>query len=289
MHPDRRTALDTTIEIAAPEYIVFRHSIAGPTSRLAAVFIDQMIVAFMLLVLLLGLGISGIAGFIFAENTTAALLIFFFLGFFLIYLAYFFLMEWLNRGRTLGKMALGLRVVSADGTALDVPQVLLRNLLRVSDMYPINFLIWLFFIPSYGVGLVSMVLCRRTFQRLGDLAAGTLVVREMVREAATAPPVQEESIRLLSEKLKLKQVPSSTFTQALNDFVARRQGLGPDRAREIATHIEPFLRRCFGAEQIECEPEELAWAAHAVLFQVSRDDHAKFSDDYGLAATGGTR
>ncbi len=271
MNSAPRAVLDTTIEIAAPEFIVFRHSVAGPTARLAAVFIDQMIVAFLLVVILLVLGFSGVAGIVFEERTGEALLIFFFLGFFLIYLTYFFLMEWLNRGRTLGKMALGLRVVSADGTALDLPQVLLRNLLRVSDMYPINFIAMLFFIPSYGVGFIAMAMCRRTFQRLGDLAAGTLVVRDSVRRPDSAPPVQDARVQGLFEKMNLKQLPSPTFTQALNDFVARRHGLGPDRVREIALQMEPFLRRCFSAEYLACEPEELAWAAHACLFQVARE------------------
>lgn len=266
------SALDTTIEIAAPEFIVFRYRVAGPVTRLAAVLVDQVAIFFALTAVLIGLGLSGVAKFVFQENATETLLIVFFLGFFLIYLTYFFLMEWLNRGRTLGKMALGLRVVSADGTALDVPQVLLRNLLRVSDMYPINFLLWLFFIPSYGVGVLSMALCRRTFQRLGDLAAGTLVVREVPRQAATARPVDDDQVRVLVEKLNPRTYPSATFTQALNDFVARRHSLGNERAREIAVQIEPFLRKSFGAEGLACAPEELAWAAHALLFQSSREN-----------------
>ena len=80
---------------------------------------------------------------------------------------YFLFFETLLRGRTPGKMFTRLRVVSVDGRVIGWRQSLLRNLLRMVDYLP----------AGYLVGLVAMVASPRV-QRLGDLVAGTLVIRE---------------------------------------------------------------------------------------------------------------
>ena len=94
---------------------------------------------------------------------------------FLLYWGYFVIGEQLLGGQTLGKRLLGLRVVAQDGTDVGPLASIVRNLLRVIDMVPM----------TYGVGVAAMLLSPRA-QRLGDMAAGTLVVRERSGEMAVS-------------------------------------------------------------------------------------------------------
>jgi uncharacterized RDD family membrane protein YckC len=87
---------------------------------------------------------------------------------FIVTLLYFAGME-ATRGATVGKMALGLRVVKTDGSMPDWGSTIVRNLLRIVDMFP-------YFIP-YLVGAI-LVWTSPTRQRLGDRVAGTMVVRK---------------------------------------------------------------------------------------------------------------
>lgn len=86
---------------------------------------------------------------------------------FLLYWGYFVVSEQVLGGQTLGKRLLGLRVVAQDGTDVGPLASVVRNLLRVIDIVP----------GTYGIGVAAMLLSPRA-QRLGDMAAGTLVVRE---------------------------------------------------------------------------------------------------------------
>src|SRR5262249_11958733 len=81
---------------------------------------------------------------------------------------YFLFFEWLWHGQTPGKWLLGLRVISQEGTGVSFLQSAVRNILRVADGLPLPFLL-------YGMGFAAAA-CNRENRRLGDLAAGTLVV-----------------------------------------------------------------------------------------------------------------
>jgi uncharacterized RDD family membrane protein YckC len=144
--------LDTVRLLETPEGVDLALRVAGPAPRAIAYLLDVLIRA----TLMLGvLPLSVFAGF----------------GTGLILLAAFGL-EWLypvvfevRSGATPGKRIMGLTVVHDDGTPVGLPASMIRNLLRVIDFLPI----------LYGAGLVS-TLVDRDFRRLGDLAAGTLVV-----------------------------------------------------------------------------------------------------------------
>ncbi len=89
-------------------------------------------------------------------------------------LAYYVLFETLDGGRSIGKRAFQLRVVHANGLPVGFTGSLVRNLLRLVDLLP----------AAYLIGLVAVVASRAN-QRVGDLAAGTLVVRERAPETIT--------------------------------------------------------------------------------------------------------
>jgi len=149
--------LDTIRLNETPEGVDLGLRVAGPAPRALALVADGAIRLVILLALSPLLALSGLG-----------------LGLSLIVV---FLLEWLYpvtfevlSGATPGKRAMGLLVVHDDGTPVGLPASLIRNLLRVVDFFPL----------FYGVGLVC-TLVDRDFRRLGDLAAGTLVVHAQRR------------------------------------------------------------------------------------------------------------
>jgi uncharacterized RDD family membrane protein YckC len=197
--------LDTARRIATPEGIELTLRLAGPVPRALAWAIDFFLRLALLGVLAIALGMLGRFGS----------------GVFL--LAWFFL-EWLFPawcevnwdGATPGKKALKLAVLHDDGTPVRWPAALGRNLLRAIDFLPI----------FYGFGLAAM-LANREFKRLGDLAAGTIVVyREATPHAFAvpeAPPLAPRVALTLPEQ------------RAVLDFAERVPGLTAERAEELAS------------------------------------------------------
>jgi uncharacterized RDD family membrane protein YckC len=188
---DETTAPDVGQAIRSPEQVELHLPIAGPTTRILAYAIDAaLILACEVLGLVLyGLAMPGLLrrlaalGGTKAASGTPQLPLFLWAALVImmatVELAYFLFWDLAAHGRSPGKMALGLRVVTEEGFPLDARRSLVRNLLRAADMLPF----------SYVVGLVAMVASRRT-QRLGDLAAGTLVVR--LDRPPPALPLDEE-------------------------------------------------------------------------------------------------
>jgi uncharacterized RDD family membrane protein YckC len=97
---------------------------------------------------------------------------------FLIFATYFIVFEWLWNGQTPGKRLLKLRVIRDDGRPLTLWEAVTRNLLRVCDAVPG------FIVPVYSVGLIAIFASSRD-QRVGDIFAGTVVIRERESEAPT--------------------------------------------------------------------------------------------------------
>jgi uncharacterized RDD family membrane protein YckC len=157
--------------IVTPEAVVLDFERAGVASRTLAFTLDILAlgVTILLLALLagaLGVAAEGAGAAVFAAVASLASLVIWFTAF-----------ETLWRGRTLGKAALGLRVVSADGTSERFQQAFLRAAVGLID----------FLFPPVGfTAVVSCMLSPRD-QRLGDLAAGTLVVRERSAQKVVAP------------------------------------------------------------------------------------------------------
>ena len=146
--------LDTAREVPTPEGIELSLRLAGPVSRSLAWLIDFVVRVVAMAALSTALSLLGKFG----------------IGLLLIL---WFALEWLYPtvfevwfdGATPGKRSLGLIVLHDDGTPVRLPASLTRNLLRAVDFFPI----------LYGFGLVTMLL-NRDFKRIGDIAAGTVVV-----------------------------------------------------------------------------------------------------------------
>jgi uncharacterized RDD family membrane protein YckC len=166
--------MDEQLTISTPEQVAFHYEMAGIGSRFVASLLDHLILGVALLLVycaassLFGAGVvlSGPSG----ENGTAglyAILAVIIIVEFLIFWGYFVLFELVWHGQTPGKRAGKLRVIRRDGQPVHAGEVLVRNLLRIVDFLP----------GFYGIGLVTMFIDKDA-RRLGDLAAGTIVVRE---------------------------------------------------------------------------------------------------------------
>ncbi len=148
-----------TLTVRTPEGVVFATRLAGPVTRFLAWAVDVMCIGI----------VSKFASylvtplFLLSPDVAQGLVI---LIYFIVTLAYGILLEWLWRGQTVGKRLLRLRVVDIEGMRLQPSQVVVRNLLRAVD-----------FLPAFYVVGGLACLFNRHAQRLGDVAANTVVIR----------------------------------------------------------------------------------------------------------------
>lgn len=159
---------EDTVRIATPEGVELELPLAGIGSRLTARILDHLIQAAIAAVAILALSSS-----IDTESAGEALVaIIATLITFAIFWVYDVVFEAFGGGRTPGKRAVGIRVVGSRGEPIGFPAAAVRNLLRFVDEY---LTLWI-------VALISMARSKRN-QRVGDMAAGTMVVRERSSEA----------------------------------------------------------------------------------------------------------
>jgi uncharacterized RDD family membrane protein YckC len=203
--------LDTIYAAETPEGIELHLPVAGPVSRALAWAIDFLIRVFLYIVLATILVNAGRAG----------------LGILMILT---FAMEWFypvifevkRNGQTPGKSALGLKVIHDDGTPVSWGASMIRNLLRVADFLPL----------FYGFGLLSVMFSKQ-FKRLGDHAAGTLVVY------AEKPgrPVEPTAVQAFRPPYPLRLEEQ----QALLAFDEQSTRLAQERAEELAGLTGPLV------------------------------------------------
>ena len=217
--------LDTRYRVEIPGGINLEAQVVGPIPRFFAFAIDLAIrgtVIIVLSILSIPFGSFGMGG-----------------GFFLIFL---FVIEWLYpvmfevfmRGQTPGKKLLGISVINDDLSPVTLGTSMVRNLLRTVDFLPLFYL----------VGLVTM-LSNRRFQRLGDMAAGTLVIS--VPESAK-PAVMKDILPLAPATSLLRNEQSSIV-----DFLQRSQQLSEPRQQELASILEGITHHKTdnGVEQLQ--------------------------------------
>jgi uncharacterized RDD family membrane protein YckC len=222
--------LDCVVRLVTPERIIVVHPLAGPFRRFAAYLIDLGVLVMMVMVLI----VVSIVLTIFSAGSAAVagpmLVAFFFLSW-----GYGAFCEGVFNGRTLGKLCLGIRVVSDRGVPISGAQAVLRNLVGAVDG-PIPF----FFL----VGLASMTLSRR-FQRLGDLAAGTMVVREERPSPRGFVRIKEPAVDAILPWLPSRIAARSDLARALSDYAVLRARFAPTGRAEIAEPLARALRARF--------------------------------------------
>jgi uncharacterized membrane protein SpoIIM required for sporulation/uncharacterized RDD family membrane protein YckC len=247
--PVRRPArLARRVEVETPEQVTIGFEIAGIGSRALAVVYDLLLLALLLLLLRIGgLFLSLLSGWSAAVFTIAA---------FVAAWGYFTLFEGLWGGRTPGKRSTGIRVILDTGHPITLQAALVRNLVRIVDLQPgISGLVGLLFVALHPKG-----------KRLGDIVAGTIVIRdeasalspigvsvgaattEPAAVAAVAPEsrLQDEEYRLLDQFLRrAAQLPTDVRRRFQADLASRFA----ERYAEWPADSPRFLSDVYAAER----------------------------------------
>ncbi len=204
--------LDTIAHIETPEGVDLSAEIVGLTPRAIAYLIDFLVRTGIYFAVSIVLSLLGKAG------TGLMLIVWFALEWW-----YPVLFEYFRDGQTIGKKSMGIKVVNDDFTHLTFGAALTRNLLRAADFLPL----------FYGFGAVSMMVSNR-FQRLGDLAAGTVVIY--------AVPEQSAKVALdnITAVMPQQQLSDEQQTACIN-FALNRGNISPARLQEMADILRPIL------------------------------------------------
>lgn len=236
---------DETLVIETPERVPLHFALASIGNRFIACAIDHTIQVFTLIVLVIFFAIIADATnlgsrLVNAPKWVIALLI---ILVFVLMSGYFAIFEWLWRGQTPGKRWMKLRVIREDGRPISFFEAIVRNLLREFDIMPF---------PFYSVGLISVFSTDRD-QRVGDLVAGTVVVRE--REAE-APAFAEVFASPVSDPALRRSFKPVQFTADVNNLTEQ----------EISV-VESFLRRRWDLK--DYPRQWMAWrVAMPILFKL---------------------
>jgi uncharacterized RDD family membrane protein YckC len=214
--------------IRTPEGIEFALPLGGPFSRMLALAIDLAVIAMLGSILEKVLAPLGFFG----GDLVGALGI---IMYFAITLIYGALSEWIWRGQTVGKRLMGLRVVDARGLRLEPSQVIVRNLMRFIDALP----------ALYLVGGIACVFSRHR-QRLGDLAAGTVVVRTPKLARPDLDQLLGGKYNSLAESrhlaARLRQKVTPELARIGLEALLRRDELAPEARLAVFGNLAGYFR-----------------------------------------------
>ena len=234
--------MDRTIAVRTPESIAFAYELAGLGSRFLAVVLDlliQVTCAAALVWAMTALALrfpNGAARLSLPDRTIESLaLAVVIVLVFLVFFAYFIIFEAAWNGQTPGKRAVGIRVVRDGGLAIDFTSALIRNLIRVLEVG----------LGFYAVSAVSTLLSTEN-KRLGDFAAGTIVVRDMPSAAPVRAAGPASVIDLSDDERAL-----------IERFLQRRLLLVPQGRRTLAARIAAIFRERVGEPLASLEDEAL--------------------------------
>jgi uncharacterized membrane protein SpoIIM required for sporulation len=269
--------LEQRVEVETPEQVVFAYTIAGVGSRTAAALIDYVI-TIMLLIAISYLSVLFSATFTFFGRMTGdwATAVTVIMAFAVVFL-YFVLFEGLNDGQSPGKQALGLRVVQDGGYSVSFAASAVRNIVRLVDMLP----------GIYAVGLLAVILSK-TGKRLGDHAAGTIVVQE---RAVSVPFAESEPVQ--EEQAPVSAVLTDEEYGLLERYLARRPSLTGER--RAAFDLQMVLRL---ADRLPADGQDVGARLQALYRQektlrargvASRSDTGAAREQHAIVAAGSNR
>lgn len=227
--------LEDRLTIETPEGVSIDLTLAGLGSRLGAATIDVIIQGILLLAVTLALSLAGTAVspdlgvFLMGIGTLVVMII---------VIGYYIVFEAFNGGRTPGKAVFGIRVVTVDGSSLSLGAVTLRTLMRLVDFLP----------GAYAVGAIAVVTSARN-QRLGDLVASTVVVRDRIPASPAATQMQVDELR----GWDVSAVGDAEIT-LIRRWASRRHDLNDDARRNLAGDLAGRIRpRVGGGRELDDE------------------------------------
>jgi uncharacterized RDD family membrane protein YckC len=218
----------STLTIRTPEGVEFALPLAGPFARMAAAVLDLLVVIAAATILQQALGPLNLIG----PDAVQAV---FTVAYFALNILYTMVSEWFWRGQTIGKRLFGLRVVEASGLRLHPSQIVVRNVMRLFDMFP----------AFYFVGGISCVLSRKR-QRLGDIVAGTVVIRSPkltqldLSQLQTSRHNSLAAERHLAARLRQKSAPEAAGLAL--EALLRRDNLEPASRLALFRELAGYFR-----------------------------------------------
>jgi uncharacterized RDD family membrane protein YckC len=236
--------MDDRYTIDTPENIEFAYDIAGIGSRFLAAIIDTLLIGIaQAVVILVGGLVSSAVGLRAAGSLLAAFGV---LLAFVILWGYYIAFELLWNGQSPGKRAIGLRVVREGGRPITFVSSAIRNLIRIVDFLP----------ALYGIGVLVMFVDRRS-RRLGDLAGGTLVVKErrgvtlesLTGAGAVAPPALAPGETLPQPTLPNIGLLDERDYNLVQEFLSRRGELGHDARARLGAQLAGGIQARLGLPQ----------------------------------------
>lgn len=240
--------MSTSGRTVTPEAVTIVLDVAGLGSRMIAWLIDTLIQLAIAIPIVLGIGAGNLSGSV--ELVVLSLILF------VLFWGYYPIFELSWQGQTPGKRAQRLRVIRSDGQPAGGAAITVRNLIRILDVFLLPFL-----------AVISMIVTARA-QRLGDLAAGTLVVREA---RFTAP----ESV-VPASRPDLPAVDATGLSErdydVIRSFLARRGSLDPTARWRLAAQLAAAVRGRVGSL-----PDGLA--DETLLEAVAQAYRQRFADD----------
>ncbi len=235
------TLPEETLDIQTPENVAFGYQVAGLGSRFVATLLDTLLVVLLqiVVVIVMALVIAALGESKAADQLSGWVIAIFGVILSIFYWGYYVFFEMLWNGQSPGKRWMSLRVIRTDGTPVTLSEVLIRNLVRIVDFLP----------AFYGVGIITMFIDKQS-RRLGDLAAGTLVVQD--RAPIT---IQELSVKRdihlrpwASAKTSVEGFPVERLTNddlnLIENFLERRDQL--THRDQLAVQILNTLYRRLG-------------------------------------------
>ncbi|MBC5805877.1 MAG: RDD family protein [Candidatus Eremiobacter antarcticus] len=246
--------MERSVTIRTPESIAFYYELAGLGSRFLALVIDGFIQLAASIVLFIGgivvlkrAGVIGAALRLGSKNAESTALAVGIVLFFLIWYGYFIFFEQIWNGQTPGKRVLGIRTVRDGGYPVAFIDSCVRNLTRIVEQL----------LGFYALSVVSMVLSSQN-KRLGDYAAGTLVIRDRAFEVSDPKVWLRPGTSSSPDDRELHIAALSPYEIALAErYSERRTTLDPDAARKAAAKIAAVLRPKLGASVATLGDDEL--------------------------------
>jgi uncharacterized RDD family membrane protein YckC len=237
--------LPSTITILTPENVEVTYELAGLASRIRGAAVDTFLQLVALLSVWTVIGtVASLSAASALQNWLIALGV---LLTFVILVGYFLLFEVRWNGQTPGKRLTGTRVMKDAGFPIDLRAAVIRNLVRLIDLMP----------GIYAIGVVSAFFSAE-YKRLGDFAAGTVVVRERPRSAPLlAPPAAESAGAAAGPGL-----PRADELHAIRHFLDRRADLSAEARHAYARRLALAFGRLYGypLDQVAAAPEAfLLW------------------------------
>lgn len=215
------------ISVTTPERVAVEYEVAGVGTRMLAQALDWVILIagdFALLVLLgVVTGGGGLAG------SVGAAVVIVLVG--ASWIGYFLVCEW-RFGATVGKRAVRARVVTEYGAPIGFADSVTRNLLRIIDFLPTMYLLG---------GILAITSARS--QRLGDRAAGTLVVRPPKGSKLTSVPRDASFVELTANQAPLKGGSVGELSAVIDEFQERKEQLLKETRRDLAARIAAQAER----------------------------------------------